>query len=74
MREQTGEVEAEGQIKGPARRAVGSQSARGLAAAPREGVRVPRTGRMPQRRGRCRVPSTMHCDTPRQRFCRGQPR
>lgn len=66
-------AQAEGQIKGAARRAARRQSARGFAAAPRGGLRVPRRGRIPQRRGRCRVLFTLPCATLCCRPRRGQP-
>ncbi len=58
-------AETEGQIKGVARRAPPSQSARGLAAAPQGGLRVPRRDWSPHGSGVCRVPFAMYCATVR---------
>jgi hypothetical protein len=56
-------AETEGQIKGVARRAPPSQSARGFAAAPQGVLRVPRRGWNPCDNGVCRVPFAMHFAT-----------
>lgn len=53
----------EGQIKGVARRATESQSARGFAAAPQGVLRVPRRDWNPHGNGVCRVPFAMQCAT-----------
>lgn len=57
---------AEGQIKGAARGAAASQSARGLAVAPLGVPCVPRGHRNVRRRCRCRVPFALHSATLRQ--------
>lgn len=62
-RERKRKAETEGQIKGVARRAPPSQSARGFAAAPQVVLRVPRRGLNPHGRGVCRVLSSMRCAT-----------
>ena len=54
-------AETEGQIKGVARRAPSSQSARGFAAAPQGVLRVPRRDWNPHDCGVCRVPFAMRC-------------
>lgn len=54
-------AETEGQIKGVARRAPSSQSARGFAAAPQEVLRVPRRGWELHGSGFCCVPLAMRC-------------
>lgn len=59
------EAETEGQIKGVARRAPASQSARGFAAAPQGVLRVPRRGWSPHGSSVCRVPRPMRCATVR---------
>jgi hypothetical protein len=61
-------AETEGQIKGVARRAPPSQSARGFAAAPQGVLRVPRRDRNPHVGGVCRVPLAMPCVTVRWSF------
>lgn len=58
-------AETEGQIKGVARRAPPSQSARGFAAAPQGVLRVPRRVGDPHGSGVCRVPLPMRCATVR---------
>jgi len=58
-------AETEGQIKGVARRASPSQSARGFAAAPQGVLLVPRRDWNPHGNGVCRVPIAMHCATVR---------
>ena len=58
-------AETEGQIKGVARRASPSQSARGFAAAPQGVLRVPRRVGDPHGSGVCRVPFAMRCATVR---------
>jgi hypothetical protein len=58
-------AETEGQIKGVARRAPPSQSARGFAAAPQEVLRVLRGDWNPHGSGVCRVPFASHCATVR---------
>lgn len=65
------EAKRQGQIKGPARRALGSQSARGFAAAPRGVLRVPRGHRNPHANRLCRVPFALGCVTLRQRHRHG---
>lgn len=60
-RERMRKAETEGQIKGVARRAPPSQSARGLAAAPQGVLRVPRRGWNPHGNGAFRVPFAMRC-------------
>lgn len=64
-RERKRKAEMEGQIKGVARRAPPSQSARGFAAAPQGVLRVPRRDWNPHGRGVCRVLSPMRCATVR---------
>lgn len=59
------EAGTEGQIKGAARRAPPSQSARGFAAAPQRVLRVPRRDWGPHASGLCRVPPPMRCATVR---------
>ncbi len=61
-------AETEGQIKGVARRAPPSQSARGFAAAPQGVLRVPRRGWNPHGSGVGRVPLAMDCATVRRRL------
>ena len=60
-RERKRKAETEGQIKGAARRAPPSQSARGFAAAPQGTLRVPRRGWNPHGNGVCCVPLPMYC-------------
>lgn len=55
------EAKTEGQIKGGARRASPSQSARGAAAAPQEVLRVPRRDWQPHGSGLCCVPLAIRC-------------
>lgn len=64
-RERMRGAETEGQIKGVARRAPESQSARGFAAAPRGISRVPDRHGDPHGCGGCRVPFAMDCATVR---------
>lgn len=64
-RERMREAGTEGQIKGAARRAPPSQSARGFAAAPQRVLRVPRRDWGPHASGLCRVPPPMRCATVR---------
>jgi hypothetical protein len=66
-------AKALGQIKGVARRAPESQSARGFAAAPRGVSRVPCRHRNPHGCGVCRVPFAMACAMLRSRPCHGRP-
>ncbi len=61
-------AKTEGQIKGVARRAPQSQSARRFAAAPQGVLRVPRKGWNPRDSGVFRVPSTVRCATVRWGF------
>jgi DNA-binding transcriptional LysR family regulator len=60
-RERKRKAETEGQIKGVARRAPPSQSARGFAAAPQGVSRVPRRAWNPHGSGVYRVPLPMRC-------------
>lgn len=60
-RERMRKAETEGQIKGVARRAPPSQSARGFAAAPQGALRVPRRAWNPHGSGVYRVPLPMCC-------------
>lgn len=64
-RERMRKAKTEGQIKGVARRASPSQSARGFAAAPQGVLRVPRRVGDPHGGGVCRVPLTICCATVR---------
>lgn len=64
-RERKRKAEMEGQIKGVARRAPPSQSARGFAAAPQGVLRVPRRVGDPHGSGIRRVPFAMHRATVR---------
>lgn len=66
-------TEALGQIKGVARRAPQSQSARGFVAAPRGVSRVPCRHGNSHACGVCRVPFAMACATMRLGFRHGQP-
>lgn len=59
------EAETEGQIKGVARRAPPSQSARGFSAAPQGVLRVPRRDWDPHGSGVCRVPFAVRYATVR---------
>ncbi len=61
MREAETETETEGQIKGAARSASPSQSARGFAAAPQRVLRVPCRDWEPHGSGLCYVPLAMRC-------------
>jgi len=67
-RERMRKAETEGQIKGVARRAPPSESARGFAAAPQRVSRVPRRGWNPHDNGVCRVPFALSCATVRWSF------
>lgn len=62
------EAETEGQIKGVARRAPPSQSARGFAAAPQEVLCVPHRACKPHDSSICRVPLAMRCAAARWSF------
>lgn len=64
-RERVRKAETEGQIKGVARRAPPSQSARGFAAAPQGTLRVPLRGWNPHGSGLSRVLFSMPCATVR---------
>jgi len=64
-RERMRKAETEGQIKGVARSAPPSQSARGFAAALQGVLGVPRRCWNPHGNGVCRVPLPMHCATVR---------
>jgi hypothetical protein len=64
-RERMRKAETEGQIKGVARRAPPSQSARGFAAAPQGVVRVPRRGWSTHCSGVCYVPFAVRFATVR---------
>ena len=61
-------AETEGQIKGVARRAPESQSARGFAAAPQGVLRVPRRDWNPRNSSGRRVLCVMRCATVRWSF------
>ena len=67
-RERMRKAETEGQIKGVARRAPSSQSARGFAAAPQGVLRVPRRDWNPRGSGVSRVPFALNCATARWSF------
>jgi hypothetical protein len=67
-RERMRKAETEGQIKGVARWAPPSQSARGFAAAPQGVLRVPRRGWNPHGSSVCRVPFPMRCASVRWSF------
>jgi len=73
MREQTRKVKAEGKRKGPARLRPPIQSARGLAAAPRLRLRVPRERCLSHGCGLCRVRFPIHCALVRWSLRRGNP-
>lgn len=70
-RERMRGAEASGQIKGAARRAPHSQSARGLATAPRGATRVPCRHRSPRGCWRGSVPFAINCVTLRRKLHRG---
>lgn len=72
-REWMRKAETEGQIKGVAHRAPESQSARGLAAAPRDISRVPCRRGNPHGCGVCRVPFAMVYAMVRWGLRHGQP-
>jgi hypothetical protein len=67
-RERMRKAEMEGQIKGVARCAHPSQSARGFAAAPHLVLWVPRSTCIQHDSGVCRVPFAMRCATVRWSF------
>lgn len=70
-RERMRVAETEGQIKGAARRAPRSQSARGFAAAPQGVLRVPRSAWNLQPCWVCRVPFALCCAAVRWGRCHG---